>query len=49
MSNARATGGFEKNGKTRFNRGKPNGESWIARRRKAIEAGLWTMPKQKEA
>ena len=46
MSTVRASNTSEKNGKTRFNRGKSKGESWITRRRKAIENGTWVMPKQ---
>ena len=33
-------------GKTRFNRNKPKGVSWIALRQKAIADGTFTMPKQ---
>ena len=41
---------YERNdsGKTRFNRGKPNGVSWVDLREQAIKNGTWAH-KQKSA
>jgi len=42
------TGNAESNsGKTKFNRGKPQGESWIKRRQAAIDGGTFSYTGQR--